>query len=132
MRAGLKILSLSVLSLVLCGFSSSLTVKVSQDLGGVPVFEISKNSTSRPGDGVEINVLLVVQKNASGEWDYKKPLWEFKLDPGSAKALSTVTYGSLPDGFTEVVKASSLVRGTHYLVACRGPGAGGSSEFIVR
>lgn len=76
--------------------------------------------------------MLVVRLNASDEWDYKHPMWAFKVGPGSAKPLSRVMYGAVPSGFAETTKASTLVGGVRYLVVGLSPGSGGSAEFVYR
>lgn len=130
MKVAPKIFFLSILALALCGFSSKFSIKVSQVDGSAPSFDLRKKDFLHASSGVEINTFLVVKKNASGEWDYKDPIWAFKVEPGSAKPLSIVMYGSLPNGFSETAKASNLVGGTRYLVVGLGPGSSGSVEFV--
>ena len=81
---------------------------------------------------MEINTFLVIRKNGSGQWDYKRPVWAFHLPPGSAKPLSTVVYGQVPAGFTEAAKAIALDHGVDYLVVGLSPGSGGSAEFVAQ
>lgn len=132
MKAASRIFFLFAAALALCGFSSKFNIKVIQQDHNVPSFELSKNTMLRMSDGVEINTFLVVQKNKSGQWDYRNPAWSFALVPGSAKILSTVTYGQVPDGFTEKAKASGLISGAHYLAVGLSPGSGGSAEFVAQ
>lgn len=132
MKAGLKVFFWCALILALCGLSSGFSIKVSQIDGSAPSFKLGRIGLLHAGNEVEINTFLVVSKNVSGQWDYKNPMWAFKVDPGSSKPLAHVMYGSLPNGFEETAKASSLVSGTRYLVVGLSPGSSGSAEFVDR
>jgi len=132
MRTAQKLFLLCLAFFALCGFSSKFDIKVLQQVHESPSFELSKSGLLHSDDGVEVNTLLVVQRDKSGRWDYKSPVWAFELTPGSAKPLSKVTYGKAPDGFTEKTKAMGLVRGVHYLVVGLSPGSGGSAEFVAQ
>lgn len=123
-------LSWLLLALTLCGLSSRYTIKVEQQ-GALPTsFQFERSGLSK--GGVEVNTFLVVKRSSSGQWDYKKPAWEFGLSPGSAISLSHVTYGQVPAGFKEAKEAMPLERGAHYLAVGLAPGSGGSVEFVVQ
>lgn len=132
MRPMPKLFLLCLAFFALCGFSSKFNIKVLQQGHDAPSFELRKIGLLRSECGVEINTFLVVQRDKSGQWDYKSPVWSFELAPGSAKPLSKVTYGKAPEGFTEKAKALELVRGIHYLAVGLSPGSGGSAEFIAQ
>jgi hypothetical protein len=66
MKAASRALSLSILVLALCGFSSTFTIEVSQ-AGGVPSFDLTKRGPLHVDNNVEINTMLVARLNASGE-----------------------------------------------------------------
>lgn len=125
------VLSLFII-LSLCGLSSRFTIKVSQLQGHVPNFQIMGSHFGTIGGNVEINSFLVVKKDAVGQWDYKHPVWTFRLPPGSGKELSKFTYGEVPSGFVETTRAMKLTAVTSYLVLGFGMGSDGSAQFTAK
>ncbi|WP_345552463.1 hypothetical protein [Microbulbifer aestuariivivens] len=49
--------------------------------------------------------------------------------PNNSVRLGWVTYGKVPEGFTEEVKAKDLILGKEYHVIARGPGWSGGGKF---
>jgi hypothetical protein len=127
MKAFLRFVSSLLLVTFLAGWSSRFIVKVNQVSGMPPSFEFFGEG-SHAGK-IRINSFFVVRKGVGGKWDYKHPVWSFKLPPGSGEELSTVTYGQVPNGFTEVVSAAALSSGTTYLATALGMGADGDAQF---
>ena len=132
MKAVPKLVFMCLLAFLLCGLSSRFGIKVVRQEHGQVSFELSKFHVIGGANDVDVNSFLVAEKNETGQWDYKNPMWAFELSPGSSKPLSKITYGQAPMGFTETTKAKPLIRGVHYLAVGLSPGSGGSAEFVAR
>lgn len=116
----------------LCGFSSKFSIKVLQPANQPPSFELVANKLSPSQLSVRINTFLVVKKDSAGKWDYRHPVWSFKVRPGTGIELSKVIYGQVPKGFVEVSKAVVLSSGVKYLAVGLGMGSDGAAEFTAK
>jgi hypothetical protein len=131
MKRALISFGLLFFALTLCGLSSRYTIKAVREGGGLVLFQFERSDPSK-ANGVEVNTFLVVERDDSGQWDYKHPMWALDLSPGSAKLLYTITYGQVPAGFTEAAKPRALIHGVHYLAVGLSPGSGGAIEFVAQ
>jgi len=116
-----------LLALGLCGLSTRYAIKVVKQGSTTTSFQFEPSGGSDAT--VKANTFLVVKRDASGQWNYKNPMWEIQLSPGRSKPISQIEYGRVPDGFKETTKAIPLDKSTHYLAVGLTPGSGGSIEF---
>ena len=112
--------------LTLFGMSFKYDITVVNESSSSTSFVLAKGK-----EGAAVNTFLVVKRDDAGRWDYKHPAWSFELPPGSSNSLKKVTYGHVPDGYSETTKAETLKQGEQYLVVGTAPGSGGSVEFVA-
>lgn len=130
MTSRVKIAVLSLAVWLLCGMSSMFDIEVISSNQSQIIFQLKTRNFVHPLNQIEINSFLVAGKDELGHWDYKHPMWHFKLTPGDAKPLSRVIYGQIPAGYTETTKARGLIPGAAYLAVGVSPGSTGSAEFV--
>jgi len=127
-----RLLATFFVFIFLTGLSSTFDIVVDVINPGCPCFKLQKRGLFwRVEKQVELNSFSVVEK-VQGKWDYKNPLWEFTLKPGDALVVSQFEYGKTPVGFLETTKAKALVAGVQYQAFGAGPGARGSSDFVIK
>lgn len=125
-----KIVFLLFAFLILVGSSTQLRIEVAQK-GPLISFKFGKvNNLFHGAHQAEINTLSVVQRGSAG-WSHKCPVWQISLDPGSSLPVSEIKYGQVPNGFKEIRKASSLIKGQTYRVTATGPGSSGFVDFTA-
>ena len=56
-------------------------------------------------------------------------VWSF-YSPNNCIGLKSLTYGDVPNGFSEIVKSQKLISGREYLIVARGYGWYGEHKWI--
>ena len=79
---------------------------------------------------INLNSFAIYAKR-SGAWDYKHPLWGIGLEFGSYLKIQEISYGIVPEGFTETIKAQPLLFEETYQVNGTAAGGYGDGEFIL-
>ncbi|WP_247315606.1 hypothetical protein [Ralstonia pseudosolanacearum] len=121
----------SLVVVVLSGFSSTFEIAVNLAGPECPCFALGKRSVLFSRDNVELNNFMVIERK-HGQWDYREPMWAFRIKPGSALSVEEIRYGRTPNGFAETTAAKPLVSGGRYQALGSGPGTIGSVDFEIK
>lgn len=126
-----KILYATMLVLFLSGCSYSIDIKVNTFSPFQPIFYFDKPFFLKPmGNDVPLKDFSIVTE-IKDKWDYKSPVWSFVIDNKAKKKIDKISYGNVPDGFTEVIKSKKLKSGVKYLAIAFGNGCRGEVEFYI-
>ena len=121
----------SIIGLFIIGCSYYLTMSIVDDNPIAPVFSIERKGAflQKSYSGVYI-VIVDIEKDVG--CDNKNHVWAIEIPPGMERKLESVTYGVVPEGYRELVKAQPLLPNiVYHMSICATGGVGGIKFNIV-
>lgn len=113
----------------LLGFSlTSLAIHPSQTPSGSLEFTLRSEDRTAGRDPVRV-VNFAVYAERDGKWDYAQPLWQITAVSTKGVAARSISYGVVPEGFTEAASAQELASGIVYQAVGIAPNAVGAVDF---